>query len=246
MKSKTFLVVVSALYLGLLPTKASAFTYGNPNTLAEIGKFYVGVAVSEFKRKFDISTDIKTSIGDVSFSDTAKLEISRQLLILGFGFTDNSTLEFSLGNMALEDEDGTEVDGNEFGVLFRILGFIASIRRADQENEFFEGDFTQIDLGYGFTKEIQDKFSLYGILLFSKISGDLEANSAFLSELSAELTFLFGFPVTATSTTQEFDEDTALGFVGGFDFNPEENLSIAFEIHALFETGFGLRFSLGF
>lgn len=240
MKISIYCAVIGLLFLGIYPNSTYAFTYGNPTRTLEPGAFYAGLAVSEMERKFDATLSLSTTTASASATAEEKIDISETIIVLGFGVSEDVLIEVSFGNVSLTDSGGGEIDGNEFGGLFLRKGLLISLRQGDVDNSNWVGDFSQMDVGYGISKEAGENSSMYGIVLFSKASSSLTATSSSLSEGSAVL------GVTLTSATLEFEEESAIGVVGGFEYQPSEDIALSFEIHGLFETGFGLRFTAGF
>lgn len=249
MKGEIFwkFVLVVSLWCVFLPSVAIALNIGNPAVRTEIGTFYVGASVSENSRDFDITFNVSTDVvGSGSASGSGKLDITRQYFLVGFSIGENSAAEISFGKLILEDEDGGELEGNEYGFLFTHQGFIASMTVATVENIWWEGNFTQVNFGYMFSKDLENNLRLFGGPLFSKVSSELNATQLNLDDGSAYYSWWFGFPVVVTSATLEFEEDSVIGGILGLNINPSESMSVSFEVHALFETGFGLSFLAGF
>ena len=231
----------------ILPASAAASNIGNPAVRTEIGSIYVGASVSENSRDFDVTLSVTTDVvGSGSASDSGKLDITRQYFLVGFSIGENSAAEISLGKLILEDEGGGELEGNEYGFLFTHQGFLASMTVASVENEYWEGNFIQVNFGYMFSKDLENNVRLFGGPLFSKITSEFDATQYNLDDASAYYSWWFGFPVVVTSATLEFEEDSVIGGILGLSISPSESMSISFEVHALFETGFGLSFMTGF
>ncbi len=230
-----------------IPTSSFSFNIGNPAVRTEIGSIYVGASVSENSRDFDVTISVTTDVvGSGSASDSSKQDLTRQYFLVGFSIGENSAAEISFGKLKLEDEGGGEIEGNEFGFLFTHQGFVASMTVASLENEWWVGNFTQVNFGYIFSKDMENNVRMFGGPLFSKITSEFDATQYNLDDASAYYSWWFGFPVVVTSATLEFEEESVIGGILGLNISPSETMSISFEVHALFETGFGLSFMAGF
>ena len=243
-----------------VPGRAIAITYGNPASPIGEGKFAVGLATSEIKREFveKFSAEFRALGQNLSASDSevVKEEFSRQTIVASFGVSDSSTIQLAFGNIAIKGED--DLKGDEFGLLYRQrigengektnFGILFSYRSAQMEDKvkFLELDLSQIDLGFGIGSETSEVVTVFGTVLFSTVSGTLDFTSAGLAALSAATSAEAGVPVVVDSAKLEFEEDSAIGLVVGAEIKPSESVFVIFEMHALFETGFGLAINFVF
>ena len=256
------LVLVSLFILPFfaVPGSAIAITYGNSASQIGEGKFSVGLAISEIEREFveNFSVEFRVLGQSFSASDTevAKEEFSRETIVTGFGVTDSSTIQLAFGNIAIKGED--DLKGDEFGLSYRQrigensektnFGLLFSYRSAQLEDKdkFLEFDLSQIDLGFVVGSKTSDVVTVFGTILYSTVSGTLKATTRGLDVLSAETSVEVRVPVEVTLLQLEFEEDSAIGLVVGAEIKPSESVFVIFEMHALFESGFGLAVNFVF
>jgi len=231
-----------------LPANALAITYGNPAQLEKRGEFYAGLSLFETERKTDAISKLNSSIGPDQLKESIVWKLSGQYGVLGYWIADHTAVEFAAGNFSIESERGAEYAGNSYGLVFRSQGILAAFHQGVLEDDdgYWEGDFKQIDLGYGISGSISEKADIYGAIIFSKFSAELDATDKNLAESSALVSAYYGFPITISSYSGEIEEDSTFGFAVGVELNPTENIRVSFEMHAMFETGFGLRLIAGF
>lgn len=243
-----------------IPYTVFAITYGNPSSSVGEGKFAVGLAVSEIKREFVEKLSISfTALGQnfsVSDSEVEKEEFSRQTIVASFGVSDSSTIQFAFGNIAIKGDD--DLKGAEFSFSYRQrigengektdFGLLFSFRSAQLEDKdrFLEFDLSQLDLGFGVGSKTSETVSIFGTVLFSTVSGTLDFTLAGLAAVSEGASAELGVPVVVDSAKLEFEEDSAIGLVVGAEIKPSETVFVIFEIHAMFESGFGLAINFVF
>ena len=256
------LVLASLFLLTIfaIPYTVFAITYGNPASSVAEGKFAVGLAISEIERelveKFSIQFRALGQNFSVSDSEVEKLEFSRQTIVASFGVTDSSLIQFAFGELAIKGDN--DFKGDEIGFSYRQrigengektkFGLLFSFRSAllEDKDKFSEIDVSQVDFGFGVGSQTSDVVSIFGNVLFSTLSGTQKFNSTGLAAASAEASLLVGFPVVFTSAELEFEEDSAIGLVVGAEIKPSESVFVIFEMHALFESGFGLAINFVF
>ncbi len=242
------LTTTLACFALLLAGTAHAQLIGNPKPAYDDGTVFAGAAYSQMERSVETTLSFTTTGAvSTSFSGTEPedFDFARAAVYVGVAVAEGMTLAATVGTLTIEDAEGGEVDGAEFGILLRVQGATAAVRTASVDNEFWEGDATQIDLGYGLGTPVAEGTTLYGGFLLSIVSAELDATQRNLDESSAELSALFG-PTTVTSASLELEEDDTLGAFLGVEFAASPALRFDAEVHVLHQQGLALGLEAAF
>ncbi len=211
--------IIGLIALVAWGSPAFANVYGNPVPALKKGQMSAGLALEQFERDYK-----GYASGDMDFD--------RETLLFSYGVSDSGVARVAFGTFEITTPD--KYDGNEYGISYRHRfgepgkdlkkAFFFSYRTATGDGTSggikVDMDLTQMDIGAGVSKVTGETLSIFGGLVYSKF--DAELTTGFVSG--------------------DFDADKNIGIFGGFEMKFEENMFLALEIHAMFESGIGLMF----
>ena len=212
-------MAASLLAISVYVPSLGAQTIFAPMPKLEAGEIDGGLAISPYRRKIHSS----------SGGSSASLDYSRDTVFANYGLPDKANLHFELSNVDLGSLRGLELATGYYGRLGQPTtlgsrrmnkGYFGIARYANLAMKGINGTLLQIDAGAGATVAFDKRFSAYGSVLLSWISGDIDGNG--------------------------FGAEDPLGIVGGGFVKLDPAIMLGGEIHLWYESGISLYGSMGF
>ena len=239
-------ILYFACALAVSPSLASGSIYGNPAPEFESGAIALGILVSDMKIAVSEDIHLDTAGGSLDVQFFEDEEFLREKFFIRYAFTERIMAEFAYGEVriqtgtsVLSDDDlvGREISGSyrhQFTSEFEDIrtGFIINYATGELSNDYWNGSYSEFQIGFGMLNRQTATTSIYGTLLYDRFNAQFDLTEKWLSKIS---TFL-GTVVSRYTVTVE--KDLWLGAIAGMETLLTDNLALNVEMHFRYASGY--------